>query len=132
LVIGRAAGFMAAYLSQYAETVIVSELDPGQLNTNERVWNDLGLRNIESASYTDYIRQTDFDGFDAVMVHGIVREIPPSLFNSLKNGGILLTPLSNFKEVQMTLKFIKTPDGLKVSGEDLSFFPNRPFQLRDE
>lgn len=128
-VIGRAVGFAAAYISRSAGMVYTVELDPLQESSNLEIWKTLGLDNIVSVQYPQFIIQPDFQLLDAVLVHGIVRNIPPELANSLGEGGMLLAPLSDSSEIQLTVKIERTDEGLMIESGTASFFPGRPLDL---
>ncbi|MGC9312448.1 MAG: hypothetical protein ACP5IA_07115 [Sediminispirochaetaceae bacterium] len=128
-IIGRAVGFAAAYISRSADLVYTVELDPLQESLNLEIWKTLGLENIVPVRYPQFILQPDFQQFDAVLVHGIVRNIPPELANSLGQGGILLAPLSDSSEFQLTVKIERTDEGLMIESGTASFFPGSPLDL---
>lgn len=128
-IIGRATGFAAAFFAETAADVFVVELDSSQNEKNLRVWQELEVENISSISYPDFFGSPEFEGFDAIMVHGTLEEIPWILSQALAPGGILLAPLSNTRDVQMTLRIERGSGGWKISTGTTSFFSNRPIDL---
>ena len=128
-VIGRAVGFASAYIALSADRVYAAELDPLQQSSNIEIWNRLGLENIVAVQYRQFILQQDFQQLDAVLVHGIVRSIPTELSNVLGPGGILLAPLSDSSEVQLTIRVERTNAGLLIGSSSFSFFSGRPLDL---
>ncbi len=130
-VIGRAVGFAAAYIALFAERVYTAELEAPQGPSNTEIWRGLGLENIVSVQYPQFTLQADFQNFDAVLVHGIVDSIPTALSNSLGPGGILLAPLSDSSQVQLTIKIERRAEGLVVGSGNTSFFPGRPLDLEE-
>jgi protein-L-isoaspartate(D-aspartate) O-methyltransferase len=131
LVIGTAAGYAAASLARLAGRVYVVEFSAERLDSYRQIWKALGLDNIETLNYPSLQEGNGDSGYDAVLIHGVTKTVPPRITGSLRQGGVLLAPLLDEKGNQLMVLMELNVDGWTLSSAGLSFFPARPLQFVD-
>jgi protein-L-isoaspartate(D-aspartate) O-methyltransferase len=103
LEIGTGSGYQTAVLSQLAAEVFTIERHR-ELSLRARgVLDGLGLDNIRYRIGDGTLGWPDESPFDRVLVTAGAPELPPSLFEQLGEGGILVAPLGDDRMQQLTV-----------------------------
>ncbi len=98
LEIGTGSGYQGAVLSRLAGSVIsVERIKPLAARAHD-VLQELGFDNITVLAHDGVCGLADLAPFDAVMVTACAPYLPPHLVSQLKDGGLLLIPVSKGRE----------------------------------
>jgi protein-L-isoaspartate(D-aspartate) O-methyltransferase len=93
--IGCATGYSAAILAKLAQTVVALETDPALAQEASRVLQSLGADNV-AVVQGDFSAGYPAEGpFDVIVIEGAVASVPDALKGQLKDGGRLVTILSD-------------------------------------
>jgi len=106
LEIGCGSGYQAAILSQLFKRVFTIERIEALLNEAKIRFRELGLKNILTKFEDGTKGWEAFAPFDRILFSASPKEIPQTLFDQLKEGGILLAPV-NHDGLQMLTRFYK-------------------------
>ncbi|MFH1767779.1 MAG: protein-L-isoaspartate(D-aspartate) O-methyltransferase [Candidatus Omnitrophota bacterium] len=105
LEIGTGSGYQAAILAELAKEVYTIEILPPLAKEAKQRLNDLGYHSIEVKCADGFLGWPQAAPFDAVIVTCAPKEIPPKLFEQLKEGGRMVIPLGDqFQELKVVLK----------------------------
>lgn len=124
LEIGTGSGYQAAILSLLADKVFtVERIKPLADSARERL-EKLGYTNVEVKVAQGEEGWQEEAPFDAIILTAGVEEVPQTLFDQLKDGGILVAPVGEGADKKMT-KFIKKKG--KISRKEYGIFHFVPF-----
>ena len=124
LEIGTGSGYQAAILSQLADRVFTIErIEPLADSAQERL-KRLGYTNVEVKAGQVEEGWKENAPFDAIILTAGVDEVPKTLFDQLKEGGVLVAPVGIGPDKKMT-KFIKKKG--KISQKQYGIFHFVPF-----
>ena len=124
LEIGTGSGYQAAILSQLADRVFTIErIEPLADSAQERL-EKLGYTNVEVKAGQGEEGWKENAPFDAIILTAGVDEVPKTLFDQLKEGGVLVAPVGIGPDKKMT-KFIKKKG--KISQKQYGIFHFVPF-----
>lgn len=125
LEIGTGSGYQAAVLSKLANEVYTIEIIPELAKKAKETLKKLGFKNVYVRSGSGQEGWPEEAPYDAILVTaGMEGEVPPALFDQLKEGGMLVAPIGPGQDKTMT-KFIKKGDG--VSKGEFGVFHFVPF-----
>lgn len=124
LEIGTGSGYQAAILSQLADRVFTIErIEPLADSAQERL-EKLGYTNVEVKAGQGEEGWKENAPFGAIILTAGVDEVPKTLFDQLKEGGVLVAPVGIGPDKKMT-KFIKKKG--KISQKQYGIFHFVPF-----
>ncbi|KKT67426.1 MAG: Protein-L-isoaspartate O-methyltransferase [Candidatus Woesebacteria bacterium GW2011_GWC2_45_9] len=124
LEIGTGSGYQAAILSQLADRVFTIErIEPLADSAQERL-KRLGYTNVEVKAGQGEEGWKENAPFGAIILTAGVDEVPKTLFDQLKEGGVLVAPVGIGPDKKMT-KFIKKKG--KISQKQYGIFHFVPF-----
>jgi protein-L-isoaspartate(D-aspartate) O-methyltransferase len=95
LITGAGCGYLAALFAAAGAEVTVAESEPALREQYPAVWEELGVAGITVIGPAELAQQNLQEGFSAVIIHGIVRSIPPLLFELKTSAGVLAAPLTD-------------------------------------
>ncbi len=93
--IGCATGYSTAILAEIAETVVALESDPELSEQASENLSSLSLDNTAVVTGTLKDGYANEGPYDAIFLGGAVPEVPDDLLDQLKDGGRLVTVVSN-------------------------------------
>lgn len=128
-IIGRSVGFIATFFAQNDMLVTISEQDEDLLPEYQELWNQLGLSEINQMTLTETKRDFSDIGFDGVLLHAAVQEIPASLIEMLADDGVLIAPITDLHDTQIMLKLQREGDNWSIYTLENQFFPGTPLFL---
>lgn len=124
LEIGTGSGYQAAILSQLADKVFTIErIEPLADSARERL-KRLGYTNVEVKAGQGEEGWKEEAPFDAIILTAGVERVPKTLFDQLKEGGVLVAPVGEGPDKKMT-KFTKKKG--KISQKQYGIFHFVPF-----
>lgn len=124
LEIGTGSGYQAAILSLLTNKVFTIERIEPLAESAEEKLERLGYTNIEVKAGQGEEGWPDEAPFDAILIAAGVDNVPKTLFDQLKDGGILVAPVGTGTDKKMT-KFIKKKG--KISQRQYGIFHFVPF-----
>ncbi len=98
LEIGTGSGYQGAVLSRLAHSVVSVERIIPLADRSRSTLAELGYDNITVLAHDGVCGLADFAPFDAIMVTACAPYLPPHLVSQLKDGGLLLIPVSKGRE----------------------------------
>lgn len=110
LEIGTGSGYHAAILSRLARAVHTIEIIPPLGERAGDLLHELGYENVEVHIGDGYRGWPEAAPFDAIILTAAPPEIPPPLFDQLREGGLLVAPVG--RGVQDLELYSKTADGM--------------------
>ncbi|HVZ68086.1 MAG TPA: protein-L-isoaspartate(D-aspartate) O-methyltransferase [Rhizomicrobium sp.] len=117
LEIGTGSGYQAAVLSSLCRRVYTVERHRPLLKKAEERFRKLKLDNITTRFGDGFKGWPEQAPFDRIIVTAAVSEVPESLIEQLKIGGIMIAPVGNKARAesisQLLTKIIKTDTGVK-------------------
>ena len=124
LEIGTGSGYQAAVLSQLADRVFTIErIEPLAHSAQERL-ERLGYTKVKVKVGQGEEGWPEETPFDAIILTAGVGNVPKTLFDQLKEGGVLVAPVGIGPDKKMT-KFIKKKG--KISKKEYGIFHFVPF-----
>lgn len=112
LEIGTGSGYHAAILGQIAERVVSVERFRTLAQSAAERLRRLGSTNIEVVVADGAAGYPPRAPYDRIIVNAAVDEVPPALFEQLRQGGVLVAPVGPPQETQMLTRFALTADGI--------------------
>jgi len=111
LEVGTGSGYQAAILAELAAEVYTIEIIPA-LGERARVTLDrLGYKNVTVRIGDGYHGWMEQEPFDAILVTAAPEQVPQSLIDQLKPGGILVIPVGSAYRTQSLKVLEKQADG---------------------
>lgn len=93
LEIGTGSGYQAAVLSLLAKDVYTIEILPALAERARKALTDLGYRNIQVRTGNGYLGWPEYAPYDRIMVTAAPDEVPATLVQQLKVGGLMAIPV---------------------------------------
>lgn len=115
LEVGSGCGYVTALLSLLVRRVTGIELEKALADRSRALLKELMIKNVRIVHGDGYKGFEPFAPYDSILVSAAPDDVPESLFQQLKEGGILIIPVG--KHSQM-LKKIEKKDG-KIIETDL-------------
>ncbi len=111
LEIGTGSGYLTAIIAQLAKEVYTVEINDVLLSQARKRLDALNLKNVRYYLGNGLLGIKDIL-FDKIIISAAITELPETLINSLKVGGILVAPLQSEEnsENQKLVKIIKTDE----------------------
>lgn len=113
LEIGTGSGYQTAILSYLVQKVYSIERIKSLGMKAREILDSLGCFNVVIRIADGTYGWSDYAPFDAIMVTASSPQIPQTLVNQLKAGGVLVIPIGGPLS-QMLTKVIKTPEGIQT------------------
>ena len=108
LEIGTGSGYTAAILSRRCREVYTIEYNQELANSAQERLARLGFQNVEVYCGDGLLGLPEKAPFDAIIVTGAVKTVPPSLIKQLKQGGRIVAPVGeNPHDLDLVLGFKK-------------------------
>lgn len=116
LEIGCGSGYQAMVLSRLFDRVFSIERIERLLVEAKRRFHKLSAHNVFAKLGDGQEGWSEFAPFDAILFSACAREIPQSLINQLKEGGVLLAPMLQDEKTnaQAICRFVKVGDSLSA------------------
>ena len=95
LIIGSSTGYSSAILSKLAETVISIEEDQELLDFSEEAIKKNGIDNIMFINNTMIDGCADQGPFNAIIIEGVIDEVPEKILNQLDQNGRLIAMIND-------------------------------------
>jgi protein-L-isoaspartate(D-aspartate) O-methyltransferase len=117
LEIGTGSGYQTAILAELAREVVSLERYSHLSQQAGKVLSELGYGNVTLATADGTLGCPDRAPFDRIMVTAAAAEYPPTLFDQLEDGGILVIPLGgrDYQTLQSIRKVSGRPQPAKLS-----------------
>lgn len=116
LEVGTGSGYQAVILGELAKEVYTIEILPGLAREAQTRLRQLGAQNIEVKIGDGYLGWAEHAPFDAILLTAAPEEVPQTLLDQLKEGGILVAPLG--PSTDQTLWRFRKRDG-KIDREEI-------------
>lgn len=117
LEVGTGSGYQAAILCELAGDVVSVERHAELSARAERVLDELGYENVTLVVGDGSQGYEELAPYDRIIVTAAAREIPPALWQQLREGGMIVLPVGD-EETQM-LRAVRKWDG-RAHARDLS------------
>jgi len=104
LEIGTGSGYQAAVLSHLAESVYSMEIVPSLGKAAMKRLKDLGYDNVTVQIGDGYKGWPEEAPFDVIILTASPPEIPQTLFDQLKEGGVLVAPEGDYVQQLVKIK----------------------------
>jgi protein-L-isoaspartate(D-aspartate) O-methyltransferase len=126
LEVGSGSGYAAAVLSLLAASVYGIELEPELYSRSVATLARLGYRNVELRHGDGFLGWPEVAPFDAILISCSAEEIPPPLWEQLRERGRIVYPQGSAGWSQELLVVTKTATGPVVRRlEPVRFVPMR-------
>jgi protein-L-isoaspartate(D-aspartate) O-methyltransferase len=126
LEIGTGSGYQAAVLSFLAKEIFTIEIIKDLSRKAQKILTKLNINNVHTKAETGEIGWPEQAPFDAILITAALEsEIPKTLFDQLKTGGVLVAPIGEGDDKMMT-KHIKRKSG-RIEREEHGIFHFVPF-----
>lgn len=109
LEIGCGSGYQAAILSHIVRRVFTIERIENLLKEAKTRFGELNIRNIHARFDDGQRGWKSYAPYDRILLSASAKDIPKSLFEQLKDGGILVAPIEKNSK-QIITKFTKNGD----------------------
>ena len=96
LEIGTGSGYQTAVLAEITREVYTVEKIASLSNRAEKILGEIGYKNVHISIGDGTLGLEDYSPYDAIIVTAASPDIPPPLFEQLKEGGRLVIPISNY------------------------------------
>lgn len=107
LEIGCGSGYQAAILSKICRRVFTIERIDELLKEAKRRFNALEIHNIFTRFDDGQRGWKQYAPFERILFSATAKEVPPVLFEQLKEGGILLAPIKQTENYHILTRFYK-------------------------
>ncbi|HEY4694682.1 MAG TPA: protein-L-isoaspartate(D-aspartate) O-methyltransferase [Candidatus Nanoarchaeia archaeon] len=123
LEIGTGSGYQAAILSKLSKEVHTVERISSLAAKAGKLFNELGLKNIESYVADGTLGLPKKAPYDAIIVTAGARQLPGALVDQLKVGGRMVIPVHKDGSQKLQL-VVKEKTGIKITDiENVAFVP---------
>lgn len=110
LEIGTGCGYQTAILAQLVEYVYsIERIGALQKKAKNYLWN-LGLRNVSYRHGDGGFGWQEYAPFDGILVTAAAEIIPESLLKQLADGGVMIIPAGEQRQMQTLQKITRTQD----------------------
>lgn len=110
LEVGTGSGYQAAVLAELTNHVYSIEIVPGLAREASKRLKKLGYSQVEVRSGDGYLGWREHAPYDGIIITAATEEIPPPLFDQLKEKGRMVLPLGDPQGIQ-TLAVVTKEDG---------------------
>ena len=110
LEIGTGSGYQAAVLAEIVDKVYTLEIVDALADESSQRFKDLKYDNVYAKRSDGYYGWSEYAPFDAIVVTAAAADIPPPLFEQLKEGGKMIIPVGPTFSVQ-SLVLVTKKDG---------------------
>jgi protein-L-isoaspartate(D-aspartate) O-methyltransferase len=111
LEIGTGSGYQAAVLAQLCRMVYTIERHKPLLRQAEERFKQLKLHNIVTRHGDGFAGWPEQAPFDRILLTAAVPELPQTVVDQLKTGGILIAPVGEGAFAQDLLRIVRTEEG---------------------
>lgn len=113
LEIGTGSGYLTAVMAQLAKEIYTTEINDTLLSQARKRLSILTLKNVHYYLGNGLLGIKDIS-FDKIIISAALESIPTTIIDSLRIGGIMVTPIKSDKnnENQKLIKITKTDDGI--------------------
>ena len=117
LEIGTGSGYQTAILAELARQVVSVERHALLSQQAGMILSELGYRNVTLLTGDGTLGCPDRSPFDRIIVTAAAAEYPPTLFEQLEEGGILVIPLGgrDYQTLQAIRKLAGRPQAMNLS-----------------
>jgi protein-L-isoaspartate(D-aspartate) O-methyltransferase len=123
LEIGTGSGYQAAVLSRLAGQVYTVERHPELARQAADTLSRLGLTNVSVVTGDGSRGLAEYAPFDAIVVAAAAAQIPPALFEQLREGGRMIIPVGPPEAQELQLVRKQTGEALISLREGCRFVP---------
>ena len=124
LELGTGSGYQAAILSQLARRVYTAERHKPSVRDAKKLFDRLGLQNINSLCADGSHGLKDQAPFDRILVTAAAEDPPGPLMEQLKVGGIMVLPVGQSDAVQNLIRVKRTETGFEYDDlKEVRFVP---------
>lgn len=127
LEIGTGSGYQSAILSLLVKKVYTIERIKELHESASSLLQELNYKNITTIYADGSDGANQYAPFDKIIITAAVSEIPQTLLNQLKIGGIIVAPVGSHKSTQIMQKIIKKSEN-KINIENHGLFSFVPFK----
>ena len=121
LEIGTGSGYQTALLAELASTVVTVERIKPLLDEAKKKLEKLGYHNIVYVHSDGTLGYKPLSPYDKIIVSAGAPDIPHSLIEQLKTGGILVAPVGS-RYMQVLKRVEKREDGLYIQDDEGCIF----------
>lgn len=119
LEIGTGSGYQAAVLSHLAGEVVSVERYRTLAEVAQRRLSELGLDNVTVIVGDGSLGAPQHAPFDRIIVTAAAADVPQTLLDQLKDGGVMVVPVGPAGGVQSLLRVQKKPGGEGIERKEL-------------
>lgn len=112
LEIGTGSGYQAAVLAEIVREVYTVERIESLVRKTEKILDKLGYKNVFISVGDGTLGLAEYSPYDAIIVTAASPDVPPPLFEQLKEGGRLVIPISDY--YGQTLVRVSKNDGKEI------------------
>lgn len=112
LEVGTGSGYQAAVLAELCAHVYTIEILEPLARNAEALLEELGYENITVKCGDGFLGWKEYAPFDAIIVTCAPPEVPPPLFEQLKDGGRMVIPVGEFFQ---ELRLIEKKEGKSIT-----------------
>jgi protein-L-isoaspartate(D-aspartate) O-methyltransferase len=123
LEIGTGSGYQAAVLSKLAQHVYTMERHPELARQAAETLSRLGLNNVSVVTGDGSMGMAAQAPFDAVVVSAAAAQMPPALFEQLREGGRMIIPVGSPEAQELQLVRKQAGEALISLREGCRFVP---------
>ncbi len=107
LEIGTGSGYQAAILAELCKEVYTVEIIPELANQAEKIFKELGYKNIKVRIGDGFYGWEEYSPFDGIIVTCAPEYIPEPLIKQLKEGGRMVIPVGDYFQELVLVRKVK-------------------------
>jgi protein-L-isoaspartate(D-aspartate) O-methyltransferase len=124
LEIGTGSGYQAAVLSYLCRRLYTIERHQPLMQEAEARLRDLRISNVTTKLGDGSLGWREQAPFDRIMVTAAAETMPEALVDQLADGGIMILPLKEGRDIQRLLRLIRTGDKIQTEQlDEVRFVP---------
>jgi protein-L-isoaspartate(D-aspartate) O-methyltransferase len=123
LEIGTGSGYQAAILAELADKVYTIERHMALARKARANLEEQGYRNVVAKAGDGTIGWAQFAPFDKIIITASTPKFPKSLFNQLKDGGLMILPMGETRNQKLVLIERKGDEAVTSEVGQVSFVP---------